>query len=603
MKTTLAYIAFLLSLFNLETNAQNYQLVWSDEFNGTGVPDPTKWGYELGANIRNSELQYYTNSTENVKQNNGNLEITVIREDVGGKQYTSGSIITLGKADWTYGKIEGRFKMPKGQGLWACFWTLGSNFPQIGWPKCGEIDIFEHVNNEAMLHATAHWAGRNDRHVSAHNTFTTDVTQWHTYSITWDANYIRWFVDDIQFHQLQITGAQNFTDEFHLPQYILINLPIGGTWPGSPDATTILPATMYCDYVRVYQNTDLTPIPVSGFSIAPTSATIAVGGTLAINKNFIPSNATNQDIVWTSSNASVATVDNAGVVTALGLGSATITATTVDGGYKATCSITTQNLVGVNKLVNGNFDADRKITQAPKGWSEWSGGTGTANALISDIAPHSPKYKGVQSGATAFDVAVFQSLTGLSNGNYTLKAWVRSSGGQNFSIIYAKNYGGSELNYSLATSIPVWTQVEINNIIVTNNSCEVGFYQWTGAPNTWIEYDDVEFYLSSVSSASVNEAPDLINADQLHIQEQNKSSFSIYPNPIPSGSTLNFKAPQSSKYEIKITNLSGETVYSRSLDNINELSTIELPKLPKGVYFLRVRNEKRTDVERLLVTD
>lgn len=274
--TALTLVMFLLFVPGTPTNAQTWQLIWSDEFNGTGLPDSTKWGYELGGNIRNSELQYYTKSTNNVKQNNGNLEITVIKENVGGKEYTSASITTQNKADWTYGKIEGRFKMPRGQGLWACFWTLGSNFPQVGWPKCGEIDINEHINNETVYHGTAHWAGRNDRHVKAGASTTVDVTQWHNYSITWDADYIKWFVDDVQFHQLRITGGQNFTHEFHLPQYILINLPIGGTWPGPPDATTVLPATMYCDYVRVYRNSSVITVPVSSFSVSPTSATIAV---------------------------------------------------------------------------------------------------------------------------------------------------------------------------------------------------------------------------------------------------------------------------------------------------------------------------------------
>ena len=240
-------------IYSSPANLPGYQLVWSDEFNGTGAPDPSKWGYELGGDIRNGELQYYTNSTNNVKQNNGNLEITILKENIGGKQYTSGSIVTLNKATWTYGKIEGRFKMPNGKGLWACFWTLGANYAQVGWPTCGEIDIFEHVNTEAVVHATAHWGGLNDVHVQAEKPYTVDVTQWHTYSISWDADYIQWYVDDLPYHVIKITGGFNYTSEFHLPEYVLINFPIGGSWPGAPDNTTTLPATLYCDYIRVYK--------------------------------------------------------------------------------------------------------------------------------------------------------------------------------------------------------------------------------------------------------------------------------------------------------------------------------------------------------------
>lgn len=250
--------SLLFFLFSININAQKYKLIWSDEFNGSGLPDSSKWGYELG-NIRNNELQYYTKNTNNVKQNNGNLEITVLKEAIGGKQYSSASIITRNKAAWTYGKIEGRFKMPKGQGLWPAFWMLGTNISQIGWPKCGEIDIFEHINNEPIIHGTAHWAGANELHAQDGSKYTVDVTQWHTYSITWDADYIKWFVDNVQFKQFKITDNYNSTEEFHLPQYLMINFAIGGDWPGSPDEATVLPATVYCDYIRVYKDSKNSP--------------------------------------------------------------------------------------------------------------------------------------------------------------------------------------------------------------------------------------------------------------------------------------------------------------------------------------------------------
>ncbi|BDU25811.1 Ig-like domain-containing protein [Flavobacterium sp. GSB-24] len=499
IKTLLPYPAFFYSsllflLFNFTARSQNYQLVWSDDFNGTGAPDSNKWGYELGGNIRNSELQYYTNSLNNVKQNNGNLEITVIKEDFGGKQYTSGSVISLNKFSVTYGKIEGRFKMPNGKGLWACFWTLGSNFPQIGWPKCGEIDIFEHLNSETMVHGTTHWAGANEIHVQDGSTYNVDVTQWHVYSITWDANYIKWYVDDILYKQFRVADGYNFTGEFHKPHYILINLPIGGTWPGPPDATTVLPATMYCDYVKVYKDTDNTQIAATGFSISPNTLTLNQGGKQVINTAFVPANTTNQIVSWSSSNSSVAIVNNWGLVTGTGIGAATITAT-ASNGSTATCSVSVQNLANVNKLVNGNFDANTTATQTPIGWSEWGS---ASNAQTSAAAPYSPAYKGIQWGTTAYEVAVFQSLTGIANGNYTMKAWVRSSGGQNFATMYAKGYGGTDQNYSVAASIPNWTQIQINNIKVTNNTCELGFYQSAKA-NNWLDYDNVEFYLSPVA--------------------------------------------------------------------------------------------------------
>jgi len=262
MKKMMKVLILLMCMFfTVHTNSQTFKLVWSDEFNGTGAPDPAKWDYELGY-IRNNELQYYTKSTNNARQHKGNLEITVRKEQIKGTKegkaetfdYSSGSVITLNKADWTYGKIEGRFKMPVGQGLWACFWTLGSNITQIGWPKCGEIDIFEHINSETLIHGTAHWADESSKHTSkGGNSKEFDVTKWHNYSIVWTPASIKWYVDEVQFHEVSILDGVNSTQEFHKPHYILINLPIGGSWPGPPDATTVLPATLYCDYVRVYE--------------------------------------------------------------------------------------------------------------------------------------------------------------------------------------------------------------------------------------------------------------------------------------------------------------------------------------------------------------
>jgi beta-glucanase (GH16 family) len=262
MKRSLSACLLLINLFiTVPANSQSFKLVWSDEFNGEGAPDPAKWDYELGY-IRNDELQYYTKNTSNARQHNGNLEITVRKEKIKGSkegkattfEYSSGSVITLNKADWTYGKIEGRFKIPQGKGLWSCFWTLGASINEEGWPKCGEIDIFEHINSEILVHGTAHWANDLTRHVSkGADSPEFDVTQWHTYSIVWTPGYIKWYIDDVQFHEVSILDGINSTQEFHKPHYVLINLPIGGSWPGSPDITTVLPATLYCDYIRIYE--------------------------------------------------------------------------------------------------------------------------------------------------------------------------------------------------------------------------------------------------------------------------------------------------------------------------------------------------------------
>ena len=240
-------------------------LVWSDEFDYTGLPDANKWGNEVGY-IRNNELQYYTDrDIDNQVVRNGYLEITGLNESFGGYNYTSASINTKNSFNFTYGTIEARMKLPQGQGLWPAFWLLGANINQVGWPSCGEIDIMEHINTHDYITGTAHWSDNTaNSHQQDQGYYTVDVTQWHTYSIVWDENNITWYVDGNQYHQKSILNSPDGTEELHKPQYILLNLAIGGSWPGVPDETTVFPATMYVDYVRVYQNDDNTNSTVVG---------------------------------------------------------------------------------------------------------------------------------------------------------------------------------------------------------------------------------------------------------------------------------------------------------------------------------------------------
>jgi beta-glucanase (GH16 family) len=232
--------------------AQNWKLVWSDEFNYSGLPDTSKWGNEEGF-IRNNELQYYTRQRiENSRVVDGSLLVIGRKESYKNAGYTSASLVTDGKSNWTYGKVEARMKLPKGQGMWPAFWMLGQNIHTVGWPKCGEIDIMEHINNENLVHGTIHWD--NEKHVSSGGTAPCDVTKFHNYSIEWDKDAIKLFLDGIKYWELNIKDGVNNTEEFHKPHYIIINLAIGGDWPKNPDATTVFPDTVYVDYVRVYQD-------------------------------------------------------------------------------------------------------------------------------------------------------------------------------------------------------------------------------------------------------------------------------------------------------------------------------------------------------------
>jgi beta-glucanase (GH16 family) len=248
----LAFLFLILFSCSGQDKEPQWELVWSDEFDYSGLPDSTKWGNEVGY-IRNNELQYYTlRRPENSIVDNGTLLIIGRKESFETAEYTSASLTTDRKHSWTYGKIDARMKLPKGQGLWPAFWMLGENIHQEGWPRCGEIDIMEHINNEDILYGNLHW--HNEKHVSSGNQTPCNVTQYHNYTIEWDKESIKWFLDGNQYHEVTITDSINSTSEFHKPHYIILNLAIGGSWPKDPDETTVFPDTVFVDYVRVYKN-------------------------------------------------------------------------------------------------------------------------------------------------------------------------------------------------------------------------------------------------------------------------------------------------------------------------------------------------------------
>ncbi|RAK69327.1 carbohydrate-binding protein [Hymenobacter edaphi] len=233
--------------------AQTYQLVWADEFNGSISPD---WVFETGGGgWGNNERQYYQRANATVTSTE--LQITARKQSVGGYPYTSARMKTQGTRQFTYGKIEARMRLPLGQGLWPAFWMLGANIGQVGWPACGEIDVMEHINSENKVYGTVHWDSNG--HAEYGGNVITSPEAYHVYTVEWDASYIRWFVDGAKFHEIYIAGGTGSTEEFQRPFFLLLNLAVAGNWPGQTVDESKLPATMAVDYVRVYQKTTATP--------------------------------------------------------------------------------------------------------------------------------------------------------------------------------------------------------------------------------------------------------------------------------------------------------------------------------------------------------
>ncbi|ABY34306.1 MAG TPA: glycoside hydrolase family 16 protein [Chloroflexus aurantiacus] len=232
-----------------------WTLVWSDEFESETL-NPQNWLFDKGAGgWGNNELQYYSNRPENIRIEDGVLIIEARNEEYMAWEYTSARIKTHYLQSWTYGRIEARMKLPVGgKGIWPAFWMLGENIATARWPNCGEIDIMENIGNPTVVYGSVHGPGYSGGNAIT-KSFVSAVdlsADFHIYAVEWEADEIRWYVDDQLYHTLrreQVPGEWVFDHPF----FLILNLAVGGNWPGYPDETTVFPQQLLVDYVRVYQ--------------------------------------------------------------------------------------------------------------------------------------------------------------------------------------------------------------------------------------------------------------------------------------------------------------------------------------------------------------
>ena len=244
-----------------------WKLVWSDEFNAPddSPVDSSKWVLETGGNgWGNQELEYYTARRENAVQKGGNLAIKAREEKFTGpdgvtRNYTSARLKTEGKFSQKYGRFEARIKIPRGQGIWPAFWLLGDDIGKSGWPKCGEIDIMENIGKEpALVHGTIHGPGYSgDQGPTAQYGLPENATfadDFHVYAVEWEKKAIRFYVDDHLYATRTPADLPKGTKWVYQHKFfILLNVAVGGSWPGDPDRSSVFPQTMLVDYVRVYK--------------------------------------------------------------------------------------------------------------------------------------------------------------------------------------------------------------------------------------------------------------------------------------------------------------------------------------------------------------
>jgi len=403
----------LLFMGNISVFAQHagetdgYHLVWQDLFNQCAL-NTSVWNIEVNGNGGgNNELQYYTarpdNVTVGVEPVSGDscLIITAKKESYSGKTCTSGRLTTQQKMNFKYGKIEARIKLPStANGLWPAFWMMGDDVP-FKWPQCGETDILEMGSSAGISAGTQdryfngafHWAQ------AATGTATGDYAQsvtnpyslqddFHLYTLIWNANGMKMYLDldktpgKAPYIQMTLKNPptpsvpNDPSNYFTKPFFVLVNLAIGGSFTGinninnvtALNAANNYTAKMYIDYVKVYQlgTTDETYYgpaltAVTGVCLNKSTTTVSVGATDQLIATIVPSNAINKNVLWTSSNINVATVSDAGLVTAVYPGTTTITVTTQDGNKTATCIVTVEIL----DSVNNNYTENLKIYPNP----------------------------------------------------------------------------------------------------------------------------------------------------------------------------------------------------------------------------------------------
>lgn len=544
--------------------AQSWQLVWADEFTNGISGD---WVFETGAGgWGNNELQYYRR--ENASVENGQLVITAKRESFGGANYTSARMKTQGKKSWKYGKIEAKIAMPSFQGVWPAFWMLGDNISSVGWPACGEIDIMEHVNTGGEVVGTIHWAGPNGAHAEYGGRTSTNITSYHTYAVEWDGSSIKWFVDGNHYHTVDIANGVNSTNELHNNFFILLNMAIGGNWPGFSIDNNAFPAKMYIDYVRVYQLGTNPPPPPSGTNVATVYKHCDFGGFAG----GLPVGDYNY-----------------GALYARGIANEDISSLRVNSGYQIQL-FEHDDFTGAS-ITFGGDDA----CLVDNGWNDRTTSlkvrTGSPTFTRTIQAESYSAMLGVQVEGTTDagggqnvgyidngDWMAYNSINFPTSGTYTVEYRVASVNGGRLSLDL--NAGSIQLG---AVNIPAtggwqnWTTVS-HTVNVNAGTYNVGIFSQTGGWNiNW-------FRITKSGNTKVGlmdeEATDLVSNYNLG------SVVEIYPNPIE-GELKFTSATDLSGAQIKIVNAMGIEVIS----GIMNTDRLDVSSLGAGFYSLVVNKD------------
>jgi beta-glucanase (GH16 family) len=258
INTDLLYLPTDTTGYTTPASYPGYHLAWSDEFNGNSL-NTASWNYEQGGNgWGNHELENYTNRTQNAFVSAGHLVIEARQESYSGSNFTSARLTTLGKQQFTYGRIDIRAKLPVARGMWPALWMLGSNIGSVPWPGCGETDIMELIGTYPnRVTGSLHWQYTGGSEGTYNNNYFLNSgdfsQQFHVFSLVWQQDSVQFLIDDNVYVKGGPAEVSGGVYPFNLPFFFIFNVAVGGDWPGPPDNTTVFPQRMFVDYVRVFQ--------------------------------------------------------------------------------------------------------------------------------------------------------------------------------------------------------------------------------------------------------------------------------------------------------------------------------------------------------------
>ncbi|WP_271766027.1 carbohydrate-binding protein [Aquimarina algiphila] len=573
MKTikTLLFLTFFVMATSVVV-AQNWNLVWQDEFTNGISPD---WVFETGRGSSgwgNNELQYYRR--ENASVENGQLIITAKKENFGGANYTSARMKTQGRRNFKYGKIEARIALPMGQGLWPAFWMLGSNISSVGWPACGEIDVLEHINNSPDIHGTIHWQDGNGNYAYYGGHTAVNVTNYHLYSVEWNENNIKWFVDGNQYHEVDITNGVNGTSEFHNEYFLLLNMAVGGNWPGFSVDDSKIPARMAVDYVRVYQAGSNPPTT----GVATMYQHCSYGG-YGIDLG---------EGTYTR-----------GQLIGLGIGDDDISSVKVQSGYQATLYFD-DNFTGTSIIKTGDTSClvnDGFNDQVTSIIISKTGNNGSSQTIeaenhtsMSGIQNENCSEGGQNVGyIDTGDWMAYANINFPSSGNYRIEYRVASAvgGGTLSADINAGATVLGQVNIPNTGGWQNWTTIS-HNVTINAGTYPFGLYAASGGWNiNWIKI----IGLSDVKFADSTLVENKENNDEV----RNTDTMTLYPNPFKN--SLQFKF-EGENVRVTVFDAFGHRILHSI--TVEPGRSIDLSHLKKGLYLVSIEKNGSTETKRVI---